>query len=113
MEHNALQEEEEEVERIFHELEITYDSLKRTQNELQESNMEFEKLCRELEISHPSYCTLDSQLYKEDCIHDFMEEPYVRINHEEHSYLQVLEERVDMENVDQVLVLHQEDHELP
>ena len=42
-----------------------------------------------------------------------MEEPHVRVKHEENSYLQVLEERVDMENVDQVLVLHQEDHELP
>ena len=48
-----------------------------------------------------------------DCIHELMEEPHVRIEHEEHSDLQVFEERIDMEDAGQAFVLHYEDHEPP
>ena len=53
MYHNALQEEEEEVDRITHEVEITNGSLKSTQKALQESYMEVEQVCRMLKVLHP------------------------------------------------------------
>jgi hypothetical protein len=43
--------------------------------------------------------------------HDLREEPLVMILHEEHSELQVLEERFDAEGFDHVSVLHYGDHE--
>ena len=42
----------------------------------------------------------------DDCIHGLMGEPHVRVEHEENSDLQVLEERVDMGTFDQLLVLN-------
>jgi hypothetical protein len=43
--------------------------------------------------------------------HDLREEPLVTIPHEEHSELQVLEERFDAEGFDHAPILHCGDHE--
>ena len=55
----------------------------------------------------------DNQLYMSSGTIDVMEEPHVRLENEEHSNLQVLEEKIVMEDVGKTLFLHQEDHELP
>ena len=75
--------------------------------------MEVNKLHENSGGFHPSSYTLDNRLYMANCIHDLMEETHAGIEHEEHSNLQVLEERIDMEDFGQAFVLHYEDHEPP
>ena len=61
--------------------------------------MEVKQLHQNIGGFYPSSYTFDSQLYMDDYIDDLMEDPYVRIEHEEHSDWEVLEERIGMEDV--------------
>ena len=50
--HSALKKEEEESDRLTHELNITCNSLKRTQRSLRESKLQIYHLQKELNASH-------------------------------------------------------------
>ena len=70
MYHTALKKEEEEYDRLTHELEITSNSLKSTQRSLQESKLQKYQLQKELRMSHLS-CFMEGNFL------GLMEEPHV------------------------------------
>jgi hypothetical protein len=89
-------------------------ALKFTENK----EREVEELCYQLSLAHSSSLTIENPSYLEVVAHEVMsgpndlrEEPLVMIPHEEHSELQVLEERYHTYGFESSLVLHCGDHE--
>jgi hypothetical protein len=85
---------------------------------IEDKEREVEELCYQLSLACSSSLTTETPsslaaMTHEGVsgTHDLREEPFVMIPHEEHSELQVLEERYDTEGFDHALVLHCGDHE--
>jgi hypothetical protein len=84
---------------------------------LKDKEREVEELCYQLSLAHSSSTKTPLSLVAmthEDVsgTHDLREDPFETIPHEEHSELQVLEERYDAVGFDYAHVLHYGDHEL-
>jgi hypothetical protein len=86
---------------------------------VEDKEREVEELCYQLSLACSSSLTTETPsslvvVTHEGMsgTHDLREEPLVTIPHEEHSELQVLEERYDAEGFDYALVFHCGDHEL-
>jgi hypothetical protein len=87
---------------------------------IEDKEREVEELCCQLNLVRSSLLTVAKTplslalMTYEGVIgtHDLREEPLVMIPHKEHSELQVLEERYDVEGFDHALVLHCGGHEL-
>ena len=93
MYHNALKKEEEESDRLTHELEIISNSLKRTQKYLQESKLQNYQIQKELRMSHLSCCM-------EGDVLGIVEEFLVENGHEKSSDLEVLVKEDTIEYID-------------
>jgi hypothetical protein len=86
---------------------------------IEDKEREIEELCYQLSLAHsssltaaetPSYLAVVTHEGMSGT-HDLRKEPLVTIPHKEHSKLQVLEERFDIEDFDRAPVLHCRDHE--
>ena len=97
MYHSALKKEEEESDRISHELEITTNSLESTKTSLQESKLQIYHLRKELKVSHLSRCMEGNVL-------GIVEEFLMEDGNEKSSYLQVLVKEDTIEYTNQTLV---------
>jgi hypothetical protein len=86
---------------------------------VEEKEREVEELCYQLSLACSSSLTVSETpsylvaMTHEDmsATHDLREEPLVTISHEEHSKLQVLEERYETKGFDGALDLHCGNHE--